>query len=80
MENNKTAIITGATSGIGSVIADHLVKSGYELFVLGRNAEKLEVLLEHLHAINPRTKAKEIVCELASFESTKKACLKIKKQ
>lgn len=33
----KTAIVTGASSGIGKTIAEVLVKNGYEVYGIGRN-------------------------------------------
>ena len=33
----KTAIVTGASSGIGNAIAEVLVKNGYEVYGIGRN-------------------------------------------
>lgn len=33
----KTAIVTGASSGIGKAIAELLVKNGYEVYGIGRN-------------------------------------------
>lgn len=36
----KTAIVTGASSGIGKAIAEVLVKNGYEVYGIGRNFTK----------------------------------------
>ncbi|GLV24690.1 SDR family NAD(P)-dependent oxidoreductase [Sphingobium sp. TomTYG45] len=36
------ALITGASSGIGSVYADRLAQRGFDVFLLGRCAERLE--------------------------------------
>ena len=41
--NNKVVLITGATGGIGGVIAQQMKKAGAIVVVTGRNAEKLSV-------------------------------------
>lgn len=46
----KTALITGATSGIGKEFAIQLANRGYRLIVTGRRAERLEELKEQLSA------------------------------
>jgi short-subunit dehydrogenase len=42
--NEKTAFITGATSGIGAAIALAFARKGIDLFLTGRNLERLEEL------------------------------------
>ena len=46
----KLAFITGATKGIGQAIAERLAREGYNLFLLGRNEEALEVVAETYRA------------------------------
>ncbi|MFO8022256.1 MAG: SDR family NAD(P)-dependent oxidoreductase [Perlabentimonas sp.] len=41
---NKTAIVTGATSGIGEATAYLLAKNGYRVIITGRRQEKLDSL------------------------------------
>lgn len=45
---NKTVLITGATGGIGSVLASHLTEKEARLILLGRNADKLAALTKEL--------------------------------
>ncbi len=49
----KTALITGATSGIGKAIAQHFAINGIQLVLCGRNAKVLEELKEDLSAHVP---------------------------
>lgn len=44
----KTALITGATSGIGEACARKFAEGGYRLIITGRNAEKLAQLKAEL--------------------------------
>lgn len=46
----KKVLITGATSGIGEGLAIALAKKGYELYLTGRNVEKLHLLQNELGA------------------------------
>ncbi|MCD8076706.1 MAG: SDR family oxidoreductase [Lachnospiraceae bacterium] len=45
---NKVAVITGATSGIGEAVAGMYVKEGAKVVAAGRNREKGEQLISEL--------------------------------
>jgi hypothetical protein len=50
-----TALITGASSGIGAVYADRLARRGYDLILVARNRECLDALAKRLNDETGRT-------------------------
>jgi len=67
----KTALITGATHGIGRALAISLAKRGYEIHVVGRNASSGEAVLNKLKEVNPKGEHRLFLLDLASIKSNK---------
>lgn len=52
MTNKKSAIITGASQGIGKTVAEHLINQGYNLLLISRDEVKLSRLKTDLLLTN----------------------------
>lgn len=69
------ALITGASSGIGFEMAKYLATKKFELILVARNKENLELMQEKLP-----TKTTVVVMDLSSEQKVKELCVLIKNQ
>ena len=69
MENNRmTALVTGASRGIGLAIAKELAEVGYNLALVARSPEKLQQVAAGIESTCP-VKVKTIAADLTQEES-----------
>ena len=50
MPSSKTALITGATDGVGRVVAKRLAADGWRILVHGRSAERGQSLVREIES------------------------------
>jgi uncharacterized protein len=62
-QSKGTAIVTGASSGIGAVYADRLARRGYDLILTARRADRLQALADKLSSETGR-KIQVVVADL----------------
>lgn len=66
MEKMRTAVITGATSGIGFATAVELVLHGIAVIGVGRNAERCEAARKKVLGSCPGAQIEYLLCDLSS--------------
>ena len=67
IQNQGTALITGASTGIGAVYADRLARRGFDLILVARNRERLDTLAQQLTSETGRS-VEVVVADLGSKE------------
>lgn len=80
MSENKIAVITGASQGIGRAIALGLAKEGYRCVLLARSQDKLQALSKEIQsikqALKPDVKVVDVMDENAVIQSIAEICVR----
>src|SRR5579862_948394 len=73
---NKTALITGSTAGIGFAIAERLAQEGARVIINGRTQKRVAFAIQQLHKNVPHAKVEGIAADLGH----RKGCAALVKQ
>lgn len=73
----KTILITGSTDGIGKLTALKLAKDGHEIYVHGRNADKLEAVISEIKTTSNNDNVKGFVADFSDLEAVKNMATQI---
>lgn len=66
--NNKTALVTGSTKGIGKAVAIELAKEGVNVLINGRNYEEVEEVVNEIKSNFPDTSPQNAAADLVDIE------------
>lgn len=70
---NKTALVTGSTAGIGFAIARSLAAEGARVIVNGRTDERVSEAIASIRGSHPNAKLESFVADLARAEAATEA-------
>jgi short-subunit dehydrogenase len=76
--DNKTILITGASSGFGKAVALRMAKDNCNLILTARNLEKIALVEAEIKQLNPQVKTKVILADLTKLEDIKRLFAEIK--
>lgn len=74
----KTIVITGSTDGIGKLAAIKLAKEGHEIYLHGRNPEKLSTVKAEIKEVSNNENIKGFVADFSDLEAVKQMAHQIK--
>jgi short-subunit dehydrogenase len=72
----RTALVTGASSGIGEAFADALASAGFDLVLTARREDRLREVARHVERVHART-VHVLVCDLSRRDAPEELCAEI---
>ena len=69
---NKSALVTGSTAGIGFSIAQKLALEGVKVFINGRTEERVYQAMEQIKQTNPQAKLYAAIADVSTAEGVKR--------
>lgn len=75
---SKTILITGSTDGIGKLAAIKLAKDGHEIYIHGRNVEKLKKVISEIKEASSNENIDGFVADFSDLDAVSKMSNEIK--
>ena len=73
MADQKVAVVTGATAGIGRWIAHGIARAGFHVVLVARNAERGEATRQWIANRAPGASTELVLADLSSLAQTRAA-------
>ena len=70
--DNKTALVTGSTAGIGLAIAQELAREGATVYINGRTQQRVDEALQQIAKAVPNAKVNGIAADLSTASGAEK--------
>ena len=70
--NDKTALVTGSTAGIGLAIAEGLAREGATVYVNGRTQQRVDDAIKRIAQRVPGAKVKGVAADLSTAEGAQR--------
>jgi NAD(P)-dependent dehydrogenase (short-subunit alcohol dehydrogenase family) len=77
---SKTILITGSTDGIGRLAAIKMAKAGHQLYMHGRNPNKLNMVIAEVKKDSGNDKIEGFVADFSDFKNVQKMSDEINKK
>ncbi|MCE3045754.1 SDR family NAD(P)-dependent oxidoreductase [Legionella sp. 16cNR16C] len=68
----KIALVTGSTAGIGLAIAEVLAQEGATVIINGRSEERVQQAIAHIHSLHPNAKLRAAPADLSTKAGVEK--------
>lgn len=72
--NDKTVVITGASSGIGAALCKKMAKLGANVILIARNVDKLNDVANECRVLNPRNKYMVVAMDMEKYQEITEDC------
>ena len=76
----KIVLITGSTDGIGKLVGTKLAKQGHEVYLHGRNPDKLSTVISEIKEQTKNENIKGFVADFSDLDAVKQMAHQIKRE
>ncbi len=76
----KKILITGSTDGIGKLAAIKLAQAGHEIYLHGRNPDKVEALVAEIKSISSNEKIMGLIADFSDLQAVRSMAAEVRSQ